>query len=233
MDNDLRSGEILRGPPLSRIGNRSPLAFHPWFSFFQWIPLGEVHFFLCPDKERNEPKKENRRPVLLGLAPILYGGQLETRFAQTVELLNPPPLISASLRAGRTANGRGAEWDFDVCRRRAVPGAEFACGVMLTAGSGAACGKFSKAPPPIDLRRRTAALRPALCALRFSSKLASSRPGVRGGVGRLEQRSTEKSGEILRIRLSMVYDSSVILRTSPSSNGRGAEWDFDVPMYDA
>ena len=58
--------------------------------------IGEVHFFLCPDKERNEPKKENRRPVLLGLAPILYGGQLETRFAQTIELLNPPPFISAS-----------------------------------------------------------------------------------------------------------------------------------------
>ena len=27
----------------------------PIFLFFQWIPLGEVHFFLCPNKERNEP----------------------------------------------------------------------------------------------------------------------------------------------------------------------------------
>ena len=58
--------------------------------------IGELHFFLWPSKERNEAKKEKRRPVLLGLAPILYGGQLETRFAQTVELLNPPPFISAS-----------------------------------------------------------------------------------------------------------------------------------------
>ncbi len=37
-----------------------------------------------------------RKPpaILLGLAPIHCGGQLETRFAQTVELLNPPPFIS-------------------------------------------------------------------------------------------------------------------------------------------
>ena len=67
------------------IANKIPLAFHPFF-FFQWIPLGEVHFactctvlasILCPDKERNEPKKENRRPSCSALLRFLAADGLK------------------------------------------------------------------------------------------------------------------------------------------------------------
>ena len=53
--------------------------------------------FLSLSEQRKKRTKERKSPaILLGLAPILYGGQLETRFAQTIELLNPPPFIFAS-----------------------------------------------------------------------------------------------------------------------------------------
>ena len=139
-----KSGEILRIFPLSRIRNRNPLAFHPYIFFSNGFHWGK---FISPVLARFKRvffvRTKKRTNTLKG----------------TGEKKAPSSRVGLKYRAGHCSTESSLRSD-----RRAVPGAKFARAVMLTAGNSAAWGKFYKNLPPIDLRRRTRSLHPALCA---------------------------------------------------------------------
>ena len=139
MDNDLRSGEILRVSPLSRILYRSPLAFHP--------------FLFCSQKRNGWSPKKKPPPISLCLIPVRRSGWPETRFAQTVGpefpllLTSIAPAGPARLRMGGELNGilkwirrcvASGALVFCICRN-AVPGV-WDCFIRRHAVSGAGIG---------------------------------------------------------------------------------------------